>query len=269
MVVDDGFESAISREDAFEGRTPKSTTFPISSSTKGDNDVGDSIFLSALGSFVWLADRLHLPGKGAKKHRGARARLPPPNPILFQTWPRDGINPPQHEFPVAPNTTPDNPDEMVIAFDGEPSEPTRNTVRTHCASLSPSLREMLCGSQIDPTELKLACARNMEHTSCPSLWTGSTKDTESIAGYDVGRRPDSSDRTAKGVSLTDGTLPEVRIFAPEAEIDSLLTNLDAADVFKYLESPLRQPSSLSEKAKLVPGLVVFRIPNPPSRGAPK
>ncbi|KXX83038.1 hypothetical protein MMYC01_200496 [Madurella mycetomatis] len=302
MVVEDGSESVISREDAFEGGTPKSTTIPIHSKTKGDNGVRDPILFSAFGSGfgdmakaisdeefrapeldilkdeTQLAGRLHRPSNGSERLPSTGGRPALPNPIIAQTWPRvDGINPAQQEFPVAPSATPENPDEMVIAFDGELDGPTRNTVRTPSASLSPSLREILCGFRIDLTEFRLARARNVEHTSCQSLWTGSTKDTESIAGYDVGRPPDSSDRTALGVSPTDGTRPEVRIFlVSEAENDSHFTHLDASqapkdhmDVVKHPESPLRPLSLSTEKTKLEADLFVASNTESPCTRSPE
>ena len=171
---------------------------------------------------ITVANRWRILGKSPEKPQGTEVIGRPPNPVPFEAWPRvHGNNPAQQEFTTASSC----PNETVITLDTEPGATTRSAGQSHYVPTS-LLREILYGSQIDPAEL--ARVRDLGHASCPSLFTGSTKDTESIAGYDLGRRLESNDLTVQGVSPTEVAQPDVgAILSSETENDPHFTHISA------------------------------------------
>jgi len=214
-----------------------------------------------------LTGHRHHSGKSPERLR-VETSIPPSNPTSSNVWPRvDRRSPAQHEFFIASGTGPNYPNEMVIG-DGDPSGPTRHVGHGHSVPTS-LLREILHDSQIDPAELQLARDRDLEQNPCPSLFTGSTKDTESITGYDMGRRLEPNERIPQGMSPTDLTQPEVRVFlASEAENHRHFAHIYAdqpmkdEEAVKHTEPPMTLSSYLVERTSLAAG------PPPPSNTKP-
>ncbi|KAK0645708.1 hypothetical protein B0T16DRAFT_509536 [Cercophora newfieldiana] len=136
------------------------------------------------------------------------------------------------------------PYEMVLALDSDAG---------HSQEVAVSLfRETTRGSQLDPAELNLARAGKPQNVSCPSLWTGSTRDSESVVGGDGGRRPDSRDQHPDGV-------PEAAVFSLskfETQLGLSSTSDVAAikkeDVAKYSLSPPNLLASDQERKPRIP-----------------
>ncbi|KAK0620845.1 hypothetical protein B0T14DRAFT_497290 [Immersiella caudata] len=188
------------------------------------------------------------------KRLSIETAIPPraSNSASPHAWPgADGRNSAQPGFGVMSSPVSNYPNEMML--EAEPGARTRHPGQAH-SEFASLLRETLRGSQIDPAELQLARDRDLEQNPCPSLWTGSTKDTESIAGYDVGRRLELSDQSAQGTSPTDLAQPDVRVFlvsdAEHLRFSHLYGTQAAhdADFAKATESPLKSSSPINEGA---------------------
>jgi uncharacterized protein YlaI len=142
------------------------------------------------------------------------------------------------EFPCA-SMSADNKELITLDFSIDHAEERS----------APPYPDILYGARFGPAELILYRVGKTQSNSCPSLWTGSTKDIESVPGDETCRRPGSSDRYLKG--LFAGTAqPEPRVFLlsePEAAHDpatvgrketSELSDADLVSCFHSSPKPL-------------------------------